>query len=84
MGVDDPPGITPSKLSHPPITPPACFSISSFIGIDISSSTVQGLFTCPEMLKSFVPWFRGRPKEANQLPPRRQIVYFSLKIYYDL
>lgn len=53
---------------------PACFSMSSFSGTDISSSTVQGVLTCPEMLKSLVPEFRSRPKLANQAPPRRQIV----------
>ena len=31
----------------------------SFKGIDISSSTVVGLFTWPEMLNNFVPVFLG-------------------------
>jgi hypothetical protein len=38
------------------------------------SSTIQGLFTCLDMQKSFVPRLRLRPNEANQAPPRRQIV----------
>merc|ERR1740137_379531 len=40
----------------------------------ISSSTVQGLLTCPLMLKSLVPLFLWRPKPRNQSPPRLQIV----------
>merc|ERR1712106_730552 len=73
-GVDEPPGITQSRLSQPPVTPPQCLSISSLRGRLISSSTVQGLFTCPEMLKSLVPVFRVRPIPANQAPPRLHIV----------
>ena len=40
----------------------------------ISSSTLQGLFTWPEMQNTFVPEFFGRPKPANQAAPRRRIV----------
>lgn len=48
--------------------------MSSFSGTDISSSTVQGWLTWPEMLKSFVPELCSRPKPANHAPPRRQMV----------
>ena len=48
--------------------------MSSLSGMLISSSTVHGLFTCPEMQKSFVPALFLRPKEANHSAPRRKIV----------
>ena len=42
--------------------------------MDISSSTVQGLLTCPEMQNSFVPALFLRPKPANHSAPRRKMV----------
>jgi hypothetical protein len=46
----------------------------SFRGIPISSSTLHGLFTCPEILKIFVPVLFALPKLANHLEPRLKIV----------
>jgi hypothetical protein len=48
--------------------------MSSLKGIDIYSSTVQGLLTCPEIQNSFVPLLFGLPKEENQLAPLLMIV----------
>src|SRR5258708_28996594 len=41
-GTEAPPGITASRLSQPPRTPPQCVSISSRMGIPMASSTLQG------------------------------------------
>ena len=62
------------RLSHPPMTPPQCLSISYLNGIDIYYSTVQGLFTWPEIQKSFVPLLFGLPNDENHEAPLLIIV----------
>ena len=50
------------------------FSIKSFKGIPISSSTLHGELTFPDIQNIFVPVFFGFPIEANHLLPFLSIV----------
>lgn len=56
------------------MTPPQCLSINYLKGIDIYYSTVQGLFTWPEIQNNLVPLLLGRPNEENHDAPLRIIV----------
>ncbi len=69
-----PPGMIALRFFQPPRMPPPCFSISSRIGIDIASSTTQGVLTWPVRPNSLTPALFGRPKPANHSAPRRRIV----------
>jgi hypothetical protein len=48
--------------------------MSSLRDILISSSTLHGLLTLPDIQKIFVPVFFALPKVANHLPPLLNIV----------
>jgi hypothetical protein len=63
------------------MTPPQCLSISYLNGIDIYSSTVQGLFTCPDIQNSFVPLLFGLPNEENHEAPLLMIVGHTATVY---
>ena len=63
------PGMTASRLSQPPRTPPQCLSMSSLRGMLISSSTVQGRLTWPLMQNSLVP--APQPRAGRGWDPGR-------------
>ena len=55
--------------------PPACLAACPHLSeMDISSSTVTGRLTWPEMANSLVPWLFLRPNPANHSGPRRRMV----------
>jgi hypothetical protein len=61
-------------LFQPPITSPAYFCIKYFKGTPSSSSTLQGLLTCPEMQNIFEPELLSLPISENHLEPFLRIV----------
>ena len=72
IGTEEPPGMTAFRLSQPPRMPPQCLSINSRKVSPIASSTLQGVFTWPEMQNSLVPTLLGRPMPLNQPRPAPQ------------